>query len=280
MDQASPVGAREHVGVARAQLLATALSRAGWVVLCNPRCCITRGSAAAGDLRVPHLPPPVVTAALTAATAATRLPPPDCCRPGLSARQPLFGGPGPSHDDQLQINIESGTLDLDDEIEQLRGSVGRLKQVGLGACCCGRQRWDVPEAAMAVHGIAAARSQLRTAASEVRQMWPPPQLRCRPAQPVAAHFPQPPANHPLPPTRQVSEAISEENRLTTQVMDGLESAMEQARASLKKTMKRLGRAYEQSRSNHMLYLILFALALFFAVYFWNRLYRLLSWIFK
>lgn len=50
-------------------------------------------------------------------------------RPGLSARQPLFGGPG-APSDQLQINIESGTVDLDDEIDQLRHSVGRLKQVG------------------------------------------------------------------------------------------------------------------------------------------------------
>jgi hypothetical protein len=126
-------------------------------------------------------------------------------RPGLSARQPLFGGPGPSADDQLQISIESGTLDIDSEIDQLRSSVGRLKQV--------------------------------------------------------------------------SEAIQEENRLTGQVMDSLEGAMDQARASLKKTMRRLGRAYEQSRSNHMLYLILFALALFFGLYFWNRLHRLLKWIF-
>ena len=62
-------------------------------------------------------------------------------------------------------------------------------------------------------------------------------------------------------------------------MEGLEAAMDQARASLKKTMKRLGRAYEQSRSNHLLYLVLFALALFFAVFFWNKVRRLLAWIF-
>lgn len=77
----------------------------------------------------------------------------------------------------------------------------------------------------------------------------------------------------------MSEAIGEESRLTGQVMEGLEAAMDQARASLRKTMKRLGRAYEQSRSNHMLYLILFALALFFGVFFWNKLRRLLGWVF-
>lgn len=52
----------------------------------------------------------------------------DPCRPGLSARQPLFAKP--EHSDQLAINIESGTAyDLDDEIEELSSSVGRLKQV-------------------------------------------------------------------------------------------------------------------------------------------------------
>lgn len=65
-------------------------------------------------------------------------------RPGLSARQPLFGGPGPAHNDQLQINIESGTLDIDDEIEQLRSSVGRLKQARL------LERWVVGLASDAV----------------------------------------------------------------------------------------------------------------------------------
>jgi hypothetical protein len=62
-------------------------------------------------------------------------------------------------------------------------------------------------------------------------------------------------------------------------MEGLESAMEQARGSLRKTMKRLGRAYQQSRSNHMTYLLLFAILLFFGVYFWNKVYRFLTWIF-
>lgn len=77
----------------------------------------------------------------------------------------------------------------------------------------------------------------------------------------------------------MSEAIGEENRLTAQVMDSLETAMEQARLSLRKTMKRLGRAYRQSRSNHMLYLVMFALAMFFAVYFWSKLSRFFKWLF-
>eukprot|EP00887_Chlorella_sp_A99_P003053 scaffold9.g3053.t1 len=123
--------------------------------------------------------------------------------PGLQARQPLFGGPGPSND-QVQVNIEA-PLDLDDEIEQLRSGVGRLKQV--------------------------------------------------------------------------SEAIQEETRLTGQVMEGLEAAMEQARATLRQTMRKLNRAYRQSKSNHVLYVFLFAIAMFFVVYAWARVVRLLRWIF-
>lgn len=62
-----------------------------------------------------------------------------CClfysRSGLSARQPLFGTPASSHggqSDQMAINIESGTAyDLDEDIQDLRKSVGRLKQVSM-----------------------------------------------------------------------------------------------------------------------------------------------------
>lgn len=124
------------------------------------------------------------------------------CRSGLNARQSLFA----NNSDQVQVAIEAGTgYDLDDEIEELRSSVGRLKQV--------------------------------------------------------------------------STAISEESRLTSQVLETLENAMETAQLTLKVTMKRLNRAYRRSKSNHMVYLLLFALALFFAVYIWNRIYSFLSWVF-
>ena len=46
-------------------------------------------------------------------------------RDGLTSRQPLFGH-GPDH---VQVSIEPA-LDFDEEIEQLREGVGRLKQVG------------------------------------------------------------------------------------------------------------------------------------------------------
>lgn len=79
--------------------------------------------------------------------------------------------------------------------------------------------------------------------------------------------------------KEVSSAIHEENKLTRQVMEGLEDAMEKARATLKKTMKRIDRAYRDSKSKHMLYLFLFAMAAFFIVYAWTKVYRFLKWLF-
>lgn len=136
-------------------------------------------------------------------TAATAGPSGPSSRPGLSSRQPLFGR---AHTDQVQINMEAGpAFDLDSEIDQLRSSVGRLKEV--------------------------------------------------------------------------STAIEEENKLTRQVMEGLDDAMEKARSSLRKTIKRIDRAYRDGKSNHMLYLFVFALTVFFIVYAWNRVYKLFKWLF-
>ncbi|KAK2075652.1 hypothetical protein QBZ16_001760 [Prototheca wickerhamii] len=109
---------------------------------------------------------------------------------GLTSRQPLFGH-GPDH---VQVSIEPA-LDFDEEIEQLREGVGRLKQV--------------------------------------------------------------------------SNAIQEENRLTQQVMEGL---------ALRHTSKRLKKALRQSKSNHVLYVFLFAFACLMAVFFFNKLYKFIRWI--
>ena len=57
-----------------------------------------------------------------------------------------------------------------------------------------------------------------------------------------------------------------------------EEAMEKARAGLRKTMRRLNRTYEQSKSNHILYLLLFAVGVFVLLYSWLKFYRLVKWI--
>jgi protein transport protein SFT1 len=107
----------------------------------------------------------------------------------------------------MQVAIEAGTnFELDDEIEQLRSSVGRLKQV--------------------------------------------------------------------------STAIAEESRLTQQIVDSLEHAIQAAQMNLKATMKRLNRVFKRAKSNHMVYLLVFALAMFFAVFMFNKIHGFLAWIFR
>lgn len=52
-----------------------------------------------------------------------------------------------------------------------------------------------------------------------------------------------------------------------------EEALDQASLAMKKGMRRVNRALQQSKSNHFLYLALFCLAIFFALYLWARIYR-------
>ena len=60
--------------------------------------------------------------------------------------------------------------------------------------------------------------------------------------------------------------------------DGVQGdALERGNAALKQGMRRLNKAYKQSKSNHLLYLALFAIALFFGVWFFSKTYRTLRW---
>ena len=47
--------------------------------------------------------------------------------------------------------------------------------------------------------------------------------------------------------------------------------MENAKLGLRKGMKRLNRAYKQSKSNHLLFLAIFAFFFFFVLIMWTRL---------
>ena len=62
-------------------------------------------------------------------------------------------------------------------------------------------------------------------------------------------------------------------------MDGLESAMETARLTLKQTVKRLDRVARKTKSNHVLYVFLFGVGLFFVAYFWIKVHKFLKWLF-
>jgi hypothetical protein len=71
--------------------------------------------------------------------------------------------------------------------------------------------------------------------------------------------------------RQIGESV-EENSVVT---NSLEETMENAKAALRKGMKRLNRTFARSKSNHLLYMALFVAGIFFVVIFWARVARLL-----
>lgn len=73
--------------------------------------------------------------------------------------------------------------------------------------------------------------------------------------------------------KQVARAIGEENVLQGQAASSLEDVLDQASVAMKKGMRRVNRALQQSKSNHFMYLALFCLAIFFALYLWARIYR-------
>lgn len=53
--------------------------------------------------------------------------------------------------------------------------------------------------------------------------------------------------------------------------------LERSNAALKQGMRKLNKAYKQSKSNHLLYLALFALAVVFFVWFLAKTYRTIRW---
>lgn len=55
--------------------------------------------------------------------------------------------------------------------------------------------------------------------------------------------------------------------------------METARLTLKKTIKRLDRVARKTKSNHVIYVFLFGLALFMMLYAWSKVHRFLKWLF-
>jgi hypothetical protein len=54
--------------------------------------------------------------------------------------------------------------------------------------------------------------------------------------------------------------------------------MDLARDTLKQTMARLDRVSRKTKSNHVLYVVLFGLLVFFVVFFWIKVRNMLRWI--
>ena len=78
--------------------------------------------------------------------------------------------------------------------------------------------------------------------------------------------------------KNVSKAIREEASITGKILETLESSMDMAKVTLKQTMKRLDRVSKKTRSNHVLYVVLFGVLIFFCVFFWLKVRNLLRLI--
>lgn len=74
--------------------------------------------------------------------------------------------------------------------------------------------------------------------------------------------------------KQMSLAIEEERKEQGALIESMEEAMERARLALRQTMQRLNVAYKQAQSNHLLFLVLFAVFLLFGIYVLAKFYKL------
>mmetsp|Transcript_9665 Transcript_9665/g.23987 ORF Transcript_9665/g.23987 Transcript_9665/m.23987 type:complete len:133 (-) Transcript_9665:362-760(-) len=79
--------------------------------------------------------------------------------------------------------------------------------------------------------------------------------------------------------KDLARTIEDERKVHGEIINTLEGSMEQAKMALKRASKRLNIAYKQAQSNHLLFLVLFCIFIFFGVYFLARLYRMGRWIF-
>lgn len=78
--------------------------------------------------------------------------------------------------------------------------------------------------------------------------------------------------------KSVSKAIQEESSITGKILETLESSMDIAKVTLKQTMKRLDRVSKKTRSNHVLFVVLFGVVIFFCVFLWLKVRNLLRFV--
>jgi len=76
----------------------------------------------------------------------------------------------------------------------------------------------------------------------------------------------------------MSQDIGEASRVNGELLAGLEETMEKAKLALKRSMKRMNKAYEQSKSNHLLYLVLFSFGTLFGLYFFAKVVGTIRWL--
>eukprot|EP00798_Chlamydomonas_sp_ICE-L_P022871 gene22871-30044_t len=73
--------------------------------------------------------------------------------------------------------------------------------------------------------------------------------------------------------KEMSLAIEDERKQQGELINSMEDVMERAKMGLKRTMQRLNVAYTQAQSNHLLFLVLFAMVLLFGIYVLAKVYH-------
>jgi hypothetical protein len=67
--------------------------------------------------------------------------------------------------------------------------------------------------------------------------------------------------------------IQHESRLNSELLNSLEDTVVKARMNLKKTMKRIDKAFKLTGSSHILLLLVFAIGVFTLLYIWTKIYN-------
>eukprot|EP01026_Neomeris_dumetosa_P030125 TRINITY_DN2417_c0_g1_i2.p1 TRINITY_DN2417_c0_g1~~TRINITY_DN2417_c0_g1_i2.p1 ORF type:complete len:136 (+),score=12.12 TRINITY_DN2417_c0_g1_i2:150-557(+) len=78
--------------------------------------------------------------------------------------------------------------------------------------------------------------------------------------------------------KNIAGQINEENKENTRVMDELQAYMDRAKMAMDRGMKRLSKVYKQGGSNHLLFLVLFAIGVIMFLYFFTKVVKFVQWL--
>eukprot|EP00210_Caulerpa_lentillifera_P009232 g8801.t1 len=76
--------------------------------------------------------------------------------------------------------------------------------------------------------------------------------------------------------KHVTRSIHSEAKEQNQFMDQVSEIMEQSQIALKRASKKLRKVYDQSKGNHLLWLVLFCFGVLFFLWFVSKVHRLVG----
>ncbi|KAK3236508.1 hypothetical protein CYMTET_53356 [Cymbomonas tetramitiformis] len=76
--------------------------------------------------------------------------------------------------------------------------------------------------------------------------------------------------------KEVSAQIGDEVSIRNKLLTDLEGTMEKVSQTIKSSMKKMNKMYNDGSGNHMIFLVLFIFAVFILMYVWKKIYRLVT----